>query len=74
MIEEHCVEVGMPWYYIETFIKKIKAEVVLQYGVSPSVSPRSLSATMTTNNSGHGITMKEDILEEEDVVEDMVPV
>ena len=74
MVEENCVEVGMPWDYIETFIQKIEAEVVLQCGVSPSASPRSLSATMTTNNSGHGVTMEENVVEEEDVVEDMVPV
>ena len=74
MVQETCVEVGMPWYYIETFMQKIRAEVVLQCGVSPSASPRSLSATLTTNKSGHGVTMEEDIVEEEDVVEDMVPV
>ena len=39
MVQETCVEVGMPWYYIETFMQKIKAEVVLQCGVSPTASP-----------------------------------
>ena len=29
---------------------------------------------MTTNKSGHGVTMEEDIVEAEDVLEDMVPV
>ena len=38
MVKETCVEVGMPWYFIEAFIQKIKAEVVLQCG-SPSASP-----------------------------------
>ena len=74
MVKENCVEVGMPWYYIETFMQKIRAEVVLQCGVSPSASPQSLSAAMTTNKSGHGVTMEEDVVEEEDIVEDMVPV
>ena len=74
IVKETCVEVDMPRYYIETFIQKIKAEVVLQCGVSPSASPQSLLATMTTNNSGHGVTMEEDVVEEEDIVEDMVPV
>ena len=29
---------------------------------------------MTTNKSGHGVTIEEDVVEEEDIVEDMVPV
>ena len=67
-VENNCVEVGMPWYCIEKFIQKIKAEVALQQGVSPSASHKSQSATMATNKSEHGTTM------EEDVVEEMVPV
>ena len=51
-IEKNCAEVCMSWFYIEMSILMIKAEVAVQCGVSPNVSPKAQSCCSPSSKDG----------------------